>query len=188
MFSLNLWAQRVQHNLNAELSLRQSFLEINNPDSSVASYNGFTVATKLLYPIKKMKRLTVSLAGGFRYTTFDNAANYSTQSEDAVYYGPSLGAELSSFGFFIGTDYEFLKGRHSAVGTYTKNTDVSINALSFRFGFRYKLGRSTLGLSLHQFDSALSKSDTGLSENSPWRNTAMSINFIYHLLGSLRHQ
>lgn len=183
LFSFNLWAQRIPNTLKAQFSLRQSILEIDNPDNSVASYNGFTVATKLLFPIKKIKQLTTFLTGGFRYSAFDNAANSSLQSENATYYGPNLGAELSLFGFFVGTDYEFLKGRHSAVGIYTKNTDVAINALSFRYGFRYNLGRSSFGLALHQLDSALSKSDTGLSEDSSWRNTGISINFIYNFSG-----
>lgn len=184
IFSSLVNAQRISETLKGQFSLRQSVLEIDNPDNSVAAYDGFTIASNLILPLKKIKKLSTSLIGGFRYSSFDNTANSSAQNEHAIYYGPSLGAELSLLGFFVGADYEFLKGRHSAAGLYSKNTEVNISALSFRYGFSYSLGRSALGFAFHQLNSTLSKSDTGLSKDSPWKNTGVSINFIYNFSGT----
>lgn len=162
-----------------ELSVGQPSVSIENPDGTKAGYSGLSAMGRGFVPLMSGSSFRLDLTGTIKYLDLSNTAN-GEQKEFAQYLGPGLGLQISLSRFFIGADYMYLKGRHSAVGPFANQSEFDISGLDIHAGIRIDFGTGSLGFAWSQMTSVVPASSTNLSKDSPWADQVYWLQFSYN--------
>lgn len=162
-----------------ELSIGQPGVTIENPDGTKAGYSGLSAMGRGFLPVMGSGFFRADFTGTIKYLDLSNTAN-GDQKEFAQYLGPGLGLQISISRFYIGADYMFLKGRHSAVGPFANQNEFNITGVDIHAGVRMEFGTGAIGFAWSQMSSTVPSSATGLSKNSPWADQVYWLQFSYN--------
>ncbi len=175
---LPAWAKLDSSGVKMELSIGQPSLSIENPDGTKAGYSGLSAMGRGFLPVFGGSGFRADLTGTIKYLDLSNTAN-GEQKEYAQYLGPGLGFQLTVSRFFIGADYLYLKGRHSAVGPFVNHREFDISGVDIYAGVRIEFGTGSLGFAWSQMSSSVPASSTNLSTDSPWKDQVYWLQFSY---------
>jgi len=162
-----------------ELSIGMPNLTITNPDSTKASYTGLSSAVKGFIPFMSANTFRADLTGGIQYYDFNNTAN-GNQSEYAQYIGPGVGLEFSLSHIFFGGDILYLKGRHTAIGTFSHKSEFDISGMNMYAGYRVEFGTGAFGCVWSKMSTTIPGSAVNISGNSKWDEEAYWLQFSYN--------
>ncbi len=176
---VSAWAKLDTQGVKMELSVGQPTVAIENPDGTKAGYSGLSAMGRGFLPLIGGDSFRADLTGTIKYLDLSNTANGS-QKEFAQYIGPGLGLQISFSRFFIGADYLYLKGRHSAVGPFSNQSEFSISGMDIHAGVRIEFGTGSLGFAWSQMKSTVPASSTNLSQDAPWADQVYWLQFSYN--------
>lgn len=178
LLSNTAWGKFDSSGVKVELSVGQPSVTIENPDSTQAGYTGLSAMGRGYFPMFGGTNFRTDFTTSIKYLDLSNTAN-GEQKEYAQYLGPGVGFQFSLSRFFMGADYFYLKGRHSAVGTFSNHTEFAISGLDYHAGFRVQFGTGSLGFAWSQMSSTVPASSTNLSTDSPWKDQVYWLQFTY---------
>lgn len=164
--------------VRVELSVGRPTVEIENPDTTKAGYAGLSAMGKGFLSMWGGDSFRLDFTGSMKYLDLENTAS-GDQKENAQYLGPGMGLQFSYSRLFVGVDYYFLRGRHSAVGQFSNQTEFTISGMDYHAGFRMHFGTGSLGFAYSHMTSSVRAADTGLSKDAPWSDQVYWLQFGY---------
>jgi hypothetical protein len=167
--------------LSAELQIGHPFVNIKNPDSSKAYYDGVGVRFGLLQPIIDKVSWDVALSGGVKYLDLKNTANNDDQQEVANLIGPYAGLAIRWTRFWFGANYNQIWARHYATGQLSGRSEYNFNAIEYFGGVYFQFSRLGLGLQYSMMDSSVGKGNTGLNSDAPYKESFITIQFTFNI-------
>lgn len=175
----------------AHAELKQSFIEfsggipyelsIQNPDKSFAYYRGIGIKTQINYNFSEDKDFGYGVLLGYKYLKLDNTKSGSV-SESAIHKGIGAGAFVKYNAFYLGLTYSLMKAEHQSTGTLYALNDFKYQPFSLDVSYTIKHGNvMEIGPAYSYTTADISKDETGLTEDSPYKEHFVWLKVLFFL-------
>jgi hypothetical protein len=159
------------YHLNFEGNIGYPTVKIANPDGTDAIYRGVALRGNVLIPLLDFQTFTVYLSPGIKYLDLANRANSGSQKEVANLIGPGAGLSFKLGQFWLGAKYYQMWARHYSTGTFSNNISYNFRAVDYYAGYQMDFTRFGIGAMYSFSTQNISRDQTGLSTDSPYRES-----------------
>ncbi len=165
-----------QHSLAFEGSLGLPSATIQNPDGSLAHYQGISMRGGVSFPLLQWELFAALLTGSVNYLDLSNGANSASQKEFANHLGAGGGLRFQFAKLFVGMDYHIMAARHYSVGIISHALEYSYTSSSYYGGISIPFGSLAVGISYHVSQGVIPSGKTGLSVDSGYEDNLILLN------------
>lgn len=171
-------AQSSGEGIGFQFGLGYSMMNIENPDTSIASYAGQTSNLGLVFPIGTDRSFRTTLELNYKAMNLENNGAISA-TEIARHSGIGAGMTFASYNLFLGLEYAKMTGEQYLIGLNSNETKFDYNIMNTTIGYEIKIGGILLSVGYTLGKGNIPKSETGLSKNSDIGTQTFMIQFKY---------
>ncbi|MES2768290.1 MAG: hypothetical protein V4596_04020 [Bdellovibrionota bacterium] len=155
-------------------------LSIENPDGTMAYYDGFAFKTAFHYNFSDNRSETAyGFSFHYKYLKLDNTKK-STVSETAIHKGVGVGIFAKVSGFYLGVNYSIMKATHQSSGNVSALDEFKYNPITAELSYTVPYGNMIeIGPGASYSFADLSKTETGLSKDSSYKEKIVWLKIIF---------
>ena len=172
------------YNLDAEFQVLYPSVRITNPTGSHAFYDGVGVRGNINVPIYRSALDLYASVGG-KYLDLQNVANDDSQYETSNVLGLGAGLTMRYRALMFGAKHMQVWARHYSSGSFAGRTNYNFGGLEYFGGFYWRFDRLGVGLTYSNQNARISREDTGLTVDSPYREHLFGVQFTFDMGDSL---
>lgn len=177
---------------NAFADFRDSFIDasigypydvsIENPDGTKAYYDGMAFRTAFNYNYAQARSETAyGFSFHYKYLNFENTKS-SSITETAIHKGFGLGVFMKTSGFYLGVNYGLMKASHQSSGSVSALGEFNYNPITVDLSYTVSYGGLVeIGPAISYAFTDLSKTETGLSKDSPYNEQIVWLKLIFYM-------
>jgi hypothetical protein len=154
---------------------------LENPDGSLANYDGWAFRLGLELPIIEVESFTFALTGAYKNLSLENSSNNAVLKETAKHNGYGGGAQITLGKVLVGANYLMMSGEHTASGAYSNNLEYEYDAIEYYAGLKFRKNNFSWSIYYSMTDAVVDKKELQSISDANWKDGTLWLGVSYHL-------